>query len=109
MFRKTLLSAIILAAGIALWNCQAVQAQQQGFGRQYSPHTTTQDNDRFLHYPYVYYPQNFWSEQHYRSQPDLYNRYPTEMRIPMYDRRWMNYYPEERRYHMGHHFFLDVM
>ena len=28
--------------------------------------------------------------------------------IPVYNRRWHNYYPNARRYHQGHHFILDV-
>ena len=109
MFRKIICSALLVAAIVGLCNMQSAQAQQQAYGRQYAPHTTAQDYNRFMHYPYVYYPQNFWSQEYYRSSQDPYNRYPTEMRIPQYDKRWMNYYPEQRRYHMGHHFFLDVM
>lgn len=109
MFKTTFFSALLLAAALGLMSCQTAQAQQQGYGRQYAPHTTAQDSDRFLHYPYVYYPQNFWAQEYYRSNNSLYNRYPTQMQIPSYNQRWMNYYPESRRYHMGHHFFLDVM
>ncbi len=113
MFRKIICSALLVAAivGLCMQSAQAQQPipQQQAYGRQYAPHTTAQDYNRFMHYPYVYYPQNFWSQEYYRSSQDPYNRYPAEMRIPQYDKRWMNYYPEQRRYHMGHHFFLDVM
>lgn len=61
---------------------------------------------RFYYYPYVYYPQNF------RQGPDsydhMYYRYPTERRIPVYNKDWHNFYPTERPYHSGHHFILDV-
>jgi hypothetical protein len=29
---------------------------------------------------------------------------PQEMRVPVYNRSWQNYYPKSRRYHQGHHF-----
>ncbi|MCP4829039.1 MAG: calmodulin-binding protein, partial [Proteobacteria bacterium] len=38
----------------------------------------------------------------------LYHRYPPEMRIPVYNKKWHNYYPSHRRFHSGHHFILDV-
>jgi hypothetical protein len=64
--------------------------------------------EAFYHYPYVYYPQNFWGNEYYRSADSLYYRYPPEMRIPVYNKRWHNYYPNRRMYHAGHHFILDV-
>lgn len=67
-----------------------------------------QDWERFYHYPYVYYPQNFWGNGYFRSSDSLYYRYPAEMRIPVYNKKWHNYYPECRPYHKGHHFVLDV-
>ena len=70
--------------------------------------TPAQDWDRFYHYPYVYYPQNFWGNEYFRSADSLYHRYPPEMRIPVYNRHWHNYYPNRRAYHWGHHFALDV-
>ena len=66
------------------------------------------DWERFYHYPYVYYPQNFWGDDYYKSAESLYYRYPPEMRIPVYNKGWHNYYPEGRKYHMGHHFILDT-
>ena len=66
------------------------------------------DWDRFYHYPYVYYPQNFRGNEYYRSSSSMYYRYPAEMRIPVYNRKWHNYYPSCRLYHRGHHFNLDV-
>ncbi len=95
------------------------------FGRQWSHTYGTQDWERFYHYPYVYYPQNFWGSEYYRSSENLYYRYPPEMRIPVYNKQWHNYYPEAAewnkymnhrhkgpptggRYHSGHHFILDT-
>lgn len=81
---------------------------QQAFGRQWVHSYNTQDWARFYHYPYVYYPQNYWGQDYYRSAESLYYRYPQEMRVPVYNRQWQNYYPQRRRYHNGHHFALDV-
>jgi hypothetical protein len=30
------------------------------------------------------------------------------MRIPVYNRKWQNEYPQNRRYHYGSHFILDT-
>jgi hypothetical protein len=53
----------------------------------------------------VYYPENFGRPQQYDS---LYNRYPANRRIPVYNKAWHNEYIEPRPYHKGHHFILDV-
>lgn len=81
---------------------------QQAYGRAWGSSRPVYDWDRFYHYPYVYYPQNFWTNQYYRSSGSLYYRYPQEMRIPVYNKQWYNYYPSERCYHRGHQFNLDV-
>ena len=107
MIRRTILVLLCAAAIVALISVADAQAQQ-AFGRQWGRTYSTQDWNRFYHYPYVYYPQNFWSADYYRSSEDLYHRYPPEMRIPVYNMRWHNYYPQGRRYHKGHHFVLDV-
>ena len=90
-----------------LTQIDSVQAQQ-AYGRSWGGTYNTQDWNRFYHYPYVYYPQNFWGNEYYRSADSLYHRYPPEMRIPVYNRHWHNYYPTRRKYHAGHHFVLDV-
>jgi len=107
MIRRTVLVLLLAAVIVALLCISDVQAQQ-AFGRQWGRTYSTQDWNRFYHYPYVYYPQNFWSTDYYRSSEDLYYRYPPEMRIPVYNMRWHNYYPQGRRYHSGHHFILDT-
>ena len=81
---------------------------QQAFGRMWGRTYNTRDWERFYHYPYVYYPQNFWGNEYYRSAESLYYRYPSEMRIPVYKKGWQNYYPQGRKYHRGHHFIADV-
>ncbi len=80
---------------------------QQAFGRQWGGSYSTRDWERLYHYPYVYYPQNFYSSEYYKSSDNLYHRYPQEMRVPVYNKQWMNYFPEGRLYHWGHHFILD--
>jgi len=106
MIRRTMF-ALLLASTLVPLLSVAAQAEQ-AYGRQWGRAYTTQDWNRFYHYPYVFYPQNFWGTDYYRSSEDLYHRYPPEMRIPVYNTGWMNFYPEERRYHQGHHFTLDI-
>jgi hypothetical protein len=107
MLRRTLVVLVAAAALVTLFSVSEVQAQQ-AYGRQWGRTYSTQDWNRFYHYPYVYYPQNFWAADYYRSSEDLYYRYPPEMQIPVYNTRWQNFYPEPRLYHMGHHFDLDI-
>jgi hypothetical protein len=107
MIRLTL-PAFFCAAVFAavLWPGQA--DAQQAYGRVWGNTYRAQDWERFYHYPYVYYPQNFWGNEYYRSAESLYFRYPPEMRVPVYNCNWHNYYPEGRRYHSGHQFVLDT-
>ena len=99
---------IALACAIAFGVASADQAQaQQAFGRSWGAQGQ-QNWERFYHYPYVYYPQNYLGSDYYRSADHLYYRYPQEMRIPVYNRKWHNYYPSARPYHRGHQFILDV-
>jgi hypothetical protein len=77
------------------------------YGRNWGNTYNTRDWERFYHYPYVYYPQNFWGNEYYRSSDNLYHRYPPEMQIPVYNKKWHNEFPQPRRYHWGHHFILD--
>lgn len=78
-----------------------------GYGPMW-PATGNRDCSRFYHYPYVFYPQNFYSSDYFRSSDSMYYRYPAEMQIPVYNRQWHNEYPSPRRYHSGHHFITDV-
>lgn len=107
MIRRTLL-VLLCAAAFQAVLCTSEANAQQAFDRQWGNTYSTQDWNRFYHYPYVYYPQNFWSADYYRSSEHLYYRYPQEMRIPVYNKNWQNYYPSGRKYHQGHHFILDV-
>lgn len=87
---------------------QPVYGPQPAYGQQWGGGNRSVDWNRFYHYPYVYYPQNFYGPEYYRSSDSLYHRYPAEMRIPVYNKRWHNEYPSPRRFHSGHHFILDV-
>lgn len=84
------------------------QGAQPGFGQAWGSSAANVDWNRFYHYPYVYYPQNFWGQEYFKSSDSLYHRYPQEMRIPVYNKKWHNYYPSNRRFHRGHHFILDT-
>ncbi len=77
----------------SLLSAEKAQAQQ-AFGRHWGSSYSTRDWNRLYHYPYVYYPQNFWSSEYYKSSDDLYHRYPQEMRVPVYNKQWHNMYPE---------------
>ena len=87
---------------------QPPTAGQQAYGYQWANSYNTHDWNRLYHYPYVWYPQNYYADGYMKSANDLYHRYPQEMRVPVYNRSWQNYYPKSRRYHQGHHFQLDV-
>ncbi|HUT11022.1 MAG TPA: calmodulin-binding protein [Thermoguttaceae bacterium] len=108
MIRRTILVLLCAVTVLAVLGMAADAQAQQAFDRQWGRSYSTQDWNRFYHYPYVWYPQNFWGSDYYRSSEDLYYRYPPEMRIPVYNRQWQNYYPQDRLYHSGSHFMLDV-
>ena len=108
MVRKALLvAALAIVAGLASSN--ETQAQQpQAYGQAWGGAASNRDYQRFNHYPYVYYPQNFYGNEYFKSSDSLYYRYPAEMQIPVYNRKWYNYYPTNQRYHWGHQFLTDV-
>ncbi len=107
MIRQTIIIVLCMVALLAIFTVTDANAQQ-AFGRQWGRTYTTQDWNRMYHYPYVWYPMNFWGSDYFRSSEDLYHRYPPEMRIPVYNKQWHNPYPEARRYYKGKHFGLDV-
>lgn len=108
MMIRRMLFLLALTAGLSVMFTTDEAQAQQAYGRQWGRTYNTQDWQRFYHYPYVYYPQNFWGADYYRSAEHLYWRYPPELRIPVYNKKWHNYYPQNRKYHRGHHFILDV-
>jgi hypothetical protein len=106
MIRKI---CVVAVCAIALsMVASETQAQERGFGASWGVRQSSQNLSRFYHYPYVTYPQNYWGNEYYRSADNMYHRYPPEMRIPVYNKAWHNYYPSPRRYHWGHHFITDV-
>jgi hypothetical protein len=108
MIRRTILILLCAAAMYLSLSADQAQADQRAYGRVWGNAYGRYDWDRFYHYPYVFYPQNFWGTEYYRSAESLYYRYPPEMRIPVYNKKWQNEYPQDRRYHYGHQFILDV-
>jgi hypothetical protein len=109
MIRRSIMILLCAAAiYVSLSAAQAQAADQRAYGRVWGNAYGRNDWDRFYHYPYVFYPQNFWGNEYYRSAESLYYRYPPEMRIPVYNKKWQNEYPQDRRYHYGHQFILDV-
>jgi hypothetical protein len=106
MIRRAVCS-LLLALALGTMAQAQQPGQQHAFGRSWGVYSAS-DWDRFYHYPFVYYPQNYRGQDFYRSAESLYFRYPSEMRIPVYNKKWYNYYPTCRLYHSGHHFQLDV-
>ncbi len=106
---RTTIVAVLCAVGTVLVVHSGEARAQDGYAQQMSRTYNVQDWNRFYHYPYVYYPQNFWSQDYFRSSDNLYNRYPAEMQVPVYNKAWHNFYPSPKRYYSGHHFRLDVL
>ncbi len=107
MFRRMLL-AVCCAAALGSCLASPADASDRAYGRVWGGAYSRMDWERFYHYPYVWYPQNFYGNEYYRSADDLYYRYPPEMRIPVYNRQWHNMLPEGHKYHWGHHYQLDI-
>ena len=130
MIRRIICVLFCVAVVVFVLSVADAQAQE-AYGRQWGHSYSTQDWNRMYHYPYVYYPQNFWGHDYYRSSEDMYFRYPPEMRVPVYHKQWESFYPEHRkdpywkehqffpmftsedrhtgsRYTQGHHFIADV-
>ena len=100
MIRRTLL-ALCCAAALCVLLSPSEASGPAGLWPHVGPIYNTQDWNRLYHYPYVYYPQNFWSSEYYKSSDDMYHRYPPEMRVPVYNKQWHNMYPEGQLYHTG--------
>ncbi len=106
MLRRFMIATLLVCGAVAV--AATASAEQRAFGKAWGGGASSRDWNRFYHYPYVYYPQNFWGQEYYQSSDSLYHRYPPEMRIPVYNKKWHNFYPSSRRYHSGHHFILDT-
>jgi hypothetical protein len=108
MMIRRIYFAVSAAMLLAVLSPAPAAHAEQAYGRAWGNSYNTTDWERFYHYPYVYYPQNFWGNEYYRSADSLYYRYPAEMRIPVYNRHWFNDYPTPRPYYRGAHFVLDI-
>ena len=108
MIRRFLIAAVCAVAFMAVSNADSANAQERAFGAVWGQQNSAGNLQRFYHYPYVTYPQNYWGNNYYRSADSMYYRYPPEMRIPVYNRSWQNFYPTPRRYHWGNHFLTDI-
>ena len=75
-----LIAAVLLATFFVGSLGSSTVYAERAYGRSWGYTYKTQDWERFYHYPYVYYPQNFWGSEYYRSADSLYYRYPPEMR-----------------------------
>jgi hypothetical protein len=98
--RRFLLAGLVVCAALAAGGVATPQAAQAQYGV-----GQPADWNRFYHYPYVYYPENFGRPQQYDN---LYYRYPTNRRIPVYNKLWYNPYMEPTPYYKGNSFKLDV-
>lgn len=107
MIRRLFTVAICVCAFAVMSQSETAQAQQPAYGATWGQQGS-KNLDRFYHYPYVTYPHNYWGNHYNRNSDSLYHRYPAEMRTPVYNKAWHNYYPSGRRYHFGHHFLTDV-
>ena len=63
MIRRIFMSACFAGAVASCWLEADSANAQQAYGRSWGQTYNTQDWDRFYHYPYVYYPQNFWGNE----------------------------------------------
>ena len=106
MIRRFAITAIVAVA--VMFTAQSAEAQTHAYGATWGGSNTSQNYDRFYHYPYVTYPHNYYGNNYMRSSDSLYYRYPKEMRTPVYNKAWHNYYPSSRRYHWGHQFVTDI-
>jgi len=106
MILRFAIAAVV--AVTVVFTAQSAEAQTHAYGATWGGNNTSQNYERFYHYPYVTYPHNYYGNNYYRSADSLYYRYPKEMRIPVYNKAWHNYYPSSRRYHWGHQFVTDI-
>jgi hypothetical protein len=95
--KRWLLAAVL---GLACWSAAAPAQAQGGL-----------DPNRFFHYPYYYFPHNYWPSQGpqwpeplgapYRPAP-AYMAYP-----PFREPHWRYEFWAPQNYYRGTHFWLD--
>ena len=97
--RRILTTGLICLAVAAATQFGGSTAQAAGRGQ-------PTDWNRFMYYPFLYYPHNFQRPQ--GSNDNLYYRYGPQQRIPVLNKNWHNFHDTAQPYHKGHHFVLDV-
>jgi hypothetical protein len=101
MVRKWLPVLVAGVLGLCLWSASATPAHAQNF-----------DANRYIHYPYYYFPHNYWPSMGptwpepigapYRPAP-AYMAYP-----PFREPNWRYEWWQPQSYYRGFHFWLDV-
>ncbi|HLN28306.1 MAG TPA: hypothetical protein VK395_11225 [Gemmataceae bacterium] len=100
MFQRWL--PTLLLGGLALGACMVVArpAHAQGF-----------DPNRFTHYPYYFFPHNYWPSQGPQWPEPVGSPYrpaPAYMSLPPFrEPNWRYEWWEPQRYYSGTHFLLD--
>ena len=94
----TLLAGVVAAE---LWLAATTPAKAQGV-----------DPNRFYHYPYYFFPHNYWpgmSPDWPEAPGAPYRPYPAYMAYPPYrEPHWRYEWWEPQHYYRGSHFWLDV-
>ncbi|MDO4569551.1 MAG: calmodulin-binding protein [Planctomycetia bacterium] len=103
-FRRNVVGTGVPQAAATQQSYNYTPAYNESWGKNYN----SQDWNRFYHYPYIYYPHNFYPAEYFRSSESMYNRYPPEMRIPIYNKKYFNYYKEPKTHHQGFHYIIDI-
>jgi hypothetical protein len=99
MLRRILILGLLGTALFAAMHFSSPAAKAAGRGQ-------PTDWNRFMYYPFLYYPHNFQRPQ--GSNDNLYYRYSPQQRIPVLNKNWYNFHDTAQPYHKGHHFILDV-
>lgn len=103
MIRRCLPTLLAGALGVVLWSAGTAPAHAQ------SP--SCPDCQRFFHYPFYYFPHNYWPSQgpQWPEPPGkCYQPPPAYMAYPPYKApAWRYELWEPQHYHRGSHFWLD--
>jgi hypothetical protein len=63
---------------------------------------------KYYHYPYNYFQQYYWSPYDYQPVYDYQYRYPQQMRVVPKRHGWRSWHTQDKPWHRGYHFVLDV-
>lgn len=100
------LTIAILALAYVVGNASQGRAQQVQ-----NPYYTGYQLNNFFHYPYYYFPHNYWPAQGPRwpeapgqpyMRPPAYQAYPA-----FHEPNWRYEMWSPQKYHRGFHFWLD--